>query len=673
MFVQRGVQPLPVSFRQIYMAGTSLSSDPLKHMQTMAGFLTAYWRGDKWKEAYLYTVGVTAFTIAISYAGVKTGLQMANSLGEVANFKNYGEGSWKALAASTGLWIAMRIGLDYLHSIRHLLSSTLHRKERHWLDDKLSEAMLGSRGTLMHLTHIFQRKGGTRGIELDAIDQRKNDCFKDATGGFMGLAMGLVGAVSTGVVVTNELWNMTRVAPGFEFLGPYGTIALAFAASAAFGGVGNYVAAKYGKYMTRIGNKMQALEASYRTHTLNMIRRAADISATGSHAIMLKHNRKEYADVDEGWRIYNYVHTGYMAFKGTYNPISHVGSYLPVVPNLVTWSITPKDFFGVQSVVEKLMDVAEFGINIKPAWTTLKANSNRATEPIRAIVMARDHMALYKDKGIAEYNYTTQHHSFGITVSNLELMHEGFDAEVLMRARSVRVARNEYAAIIGESGSGKTTFLKAIANGLHPFGRGTISYSDKDVIFYMPQSLELEALPLKQILTVPIDADLLTDQDVGHLMDRIGLGKYKDLMHETYIDGRPWDKILSGGQKQRVNLARAMLVNPTVLLMDEPTSALDPYWKKEFYTLLKTCCPDATALVITHDDFLQEDRNGDPVFNNILYIKKDEMSEESEMVQLSIDEYLTIQEEEKKREAEINVVHFEHFRQKRRAARLDLK
>lgn len=539
MFVQRGVQPLPVSFRHLYMAGTSLSSEPLKDMQTMRGFLTAYWRGDKKGEAWLYTFGVAALTIAISYVGVKTGLQAADMIGEATNFTIAGGGSKWDLAASTALYLAMRIGLDYLHSGRNYVSSTLHRKQRYWLDDKVSEAMLGARGTLMNLTQIFQRKGGTRGIELDAIDQRKNDCFKDAPSGFLALCMGIVGHGSTGAMVAYELWKMTRVTPGFEFLGHYGTLALGFAAAAAFGGVGNYVAAKIGNVMTRVGNNMQSLEGSYRSHTMNMIRRATDIAAHGSNHITLKQSREMYKGVDEGWRQYNIAHTGFMAFKGTYNAISYVGSFLPAVPNLLAGSITAKEFFGTQSVVEKLMDVVEFGINFKPTWTTLKINSTRATELARAIDMAKEAVALRKERGVAEFNYTTQHHSFGIGVTNLELMHEGFDSDVLMRARQIRVERKHFAAIVGESGSGKTTFLKSMAVGLHPFGRGNICYDGKDTVFYIPQSLELETLSLKQLMTMPIDADILSDQDVGYLMDKVGLGKFKDVMHETHIDGSP--------------------------------------------------------------------------------------------------------------------------------------
>lgn len=109
-----------------------------------------------------------------------------------------------------------------------------------------------------------------------------------------------------------------------------------------------------------------------------------------------------------------------------------------------------------------------------------------------------------------------------------------------------------------------------------------------------------------------------------------------------------------------------MVVNPTVLLMDEPTASLDPHWKKQFYTLIKECCPDATALVVTHDDPLQEDLNGNAVFDTVLHVK------EGVMTQRTVDEYLSAREEEKKEELENKIIRLQQFRKNRRAVKLAL-
>ncbi len=660
MFLRRGEKPLPDSIRHFFLAGTSLSH-PLASMQTMSGFLTAYWRGDKKGDAWLYTLGIMGLTMGISYVGVHTGLEMGAAIGEVGKFTVPGQGSIDTVYDHALTWLGMSVGLSGLHASRHFLSSTLHRNIRAWTDGKVSSALLGGRGTLMHLTNIFQRSGGARGIELDNIDQRKSDCIKDAFGGALGLAMGLVSAVSTAAVAGYELWKLSRTAPGFEFLHDFGTLGIALAATAVTVGAGSYVAGKIGDWMTRVNMRMQVTEASYRDHANNMLRRSTAIAANNSQGVMRKINENLYVDVDTAWKKYNYVHTGFMAFKGTYNPISHLVSFLPALPNLATWSIMPKDFFGISSVVMNLMNALELAIDVKPAWATLKTNTGRATDMIRAIVETEENAALYKEKGISEFNYVSQHRNFGLTVANLELMHEGKEADIFMRARHFRVGRGEYAAVVGESGAGKTTLLKAAVGGLHYYGRGNIYNDSKGSVYYIPQETELEKLSLKQLMTLPFDCDLFTDQEVARMMDKIGLKKFAPLMHETFVDGKPWNGILSGGQKHRINLARAILVNPDLLLMDEPTAGLDPAWRAEFYTMLKRDCPDTTALVITHDDPLPCDRNGDPVFDTVLHIENGVLTQKTTSVYA--------QEMEDKQQREIQQ---QHLRRQARDKRLSI-
>lgn len=608
------------NWRARLLGATSLS-DPLIGMQNGPGFMSAYWRGDKMGEAWLYTVGTLAFTVAISYAGIQTGLQWAQVMGELSNFdKDDASGSLKALGYHAALWMGMSAGVSMLHVLRHLQSSTLHRKARAWADDVITKELLGSRGTLMNLTQIFQREGGSRNIVLDNIDQRKADCVKDAYGGMIGLAMGLVGATSAAIIAAYELSKLTKPIEGLEFLGEYGTMGLAFGAAAVSVTAGTYAATKLGALIRRINTRMQKTEAAYRDHTNNMVRRHASIAAGRGHDIMRRVNMGLYDDINKTWNTYNFVHAGYMAFKGVYNPFSFLVGHMPAVFNLSQKSLTLKQYWEVSGVVMALMNNLEWLIDVMPEMSNLRVNLERITAMNKAIIHTRESQTLHKERGIAEIQYINQDKMMGLTVNNLALYQEGFDQDAFLTVPHFRIKPGEYACVTGPSGAGKTCLLKALAQGLWHFGSGVISTHDKNDVYYLEQSIELEKVSLKQLLTHPAYEHHFSDIDVQKVASIVGLGEFNDNLHETYVNGASWHSVFSGGQKQRVALARAILRNPDILLLDEPTASLDPVWRNEFFSVLKEHCPDTSVICVIHQEKLPRDRMDRDIFDSVLHI-----------------------------------------------------
>jgi peptide/nickel transport system ATP-binding protein len=180
----------------------------------------------------------------------------------------------------------------------------------------------------------------------------------------------------------------------------------------------------------------------------------------------------------------------------------------------------------------------------------------------------------------------------------------------------LEVYEGETLALVGESGSGKTTLSKAVLQLLRPTA-GSVHYADKDlcqidsrqlrsiradlqIVFQDPYSSMNPRMLISDIIKEGMNAqnvgDSIKDRDdrAAHLMEQVGLevGHLKRYPHE-----------FSGGQRQRICIARALAVEPKVLICDEPTSALDVSVQAQILRLLRELQDNLglTYLFVTHN------------------------------------------------------------------------
>jgi NitT/TauT family transport system ATP-binding protein len=137
------------------------------------------------------------------------------------------------------------------------------------------------------------------------------------------------------------------------------------------------------------------------------------------------------------------------------------------------------------------------------------------------------------------------------------------------------VRDNEFVTVIGPSGCGKTTLLRIIA-GLIPYNQGEVSIDSRGVTGPGPD----RAVVFQSFALMPwtdVLGNITFGLDVRGVPRSESEGKAKELIKLVGLEGfeRRFPKELSGGMQQRVGLARALAVNPQILLMDEPFGALD--------------------------------------------------------------------------------------------------
>ena len=183
------------------------------------------------------------------------------------------------------------------------------------------------------------------------------------------------------------------------------------------------------------------------------------------------------------------------------------------------------------------------------------------------------------------------------------------DHEVL-KGVNEHIAKGEKVVIIGPSGSGKSTFLRCL-NLLEEPTSGDIVFEGQNItskqtdinLVRRKMGMVFQQFNLFPHLTVkeniklaPVKLKIMTDAEVDkralELLERVGL---PDKANSYPIQ-------LSGGQQQRIAIARALAMNPDVMLFDEPTSALDPEMVGEVLEIMKELADDGmTMVVVTHE------------------------------------------------------------------------
>ena len=190
---------------------------------------------------------------------------------------------------------------------------------------------------------------------------------------------------------------------------------------------------------------------------------------------------------------------------------------------------------------------------------------------------------------------------------------KSFGANHVLRGVDLKVEKGDIIVILGPSGSGKTTLLRCL-NFLERADHGTMDFdgihSDlktaskstvnqvrkKTAFVFQNYSLFQNKTALENVMEGLIIARKVPKKKAEAIakktLDKVGLSERYDY----------YPSQLSGGQQQRVGIARAIAVNPDVLLFDEPTSALDPELVGEVLTVMKNLASEgATMIVVTHE------------------------------------------------------------------------
>lgn len=589
-------------------------------MRSFWGLMRAYWFSDSWKEAWFLTVVIALLTAAASKASVWMAVASGELVDAIAFFHDPRNiNPLQSLLTNAGTLLLLVLMKDVgVIGIRHLVSSTLHRKWRGWLDSRFNEALLDSNHTHFHVQHGGLDGNGQALPAPDNVDQRVQESIKGMTGGAIGLAMGVFGVAMSLYFVGQKLIETSTVVGGLEFLGIYGSAVLAFAAVAAYVPINTLIAMKLGRILERLNIAMQRAEGTYRSELTTLLRRSFHVAASRGEEVQKQMHRRLYGDIDGTWTRLNWVNAGYQSFELIYNFVAaRIVAYGPGLIPYVNGHVSLKSYITGAELVNSLIVQCSWFIQVMPAIASLKANAKRVIDLAQAIEDVRKPDEFYRLTGQSDFHYSSQHAVFGLTVRQLELMHQGDDAIPFLTVTNLRFRRGEWTFLKGASGCGKTSLLKAI-NGLWPYGRGDIALPEGVRSMYAAQEVKLPPLSLKALVCLPDSGESHSDARIAAALHKAGLGEFIEYLGEECREGRPWDQVLSGGQKQKLVLARILLHKPDLLFLDEATGALDPAGKIAFHQALKANCAGLTVISVMHEAEAPRSVTGTPFYHSVV-------------------------------------------------------
>ena len=180
------------------------------------------------------------------------------------------------------------------------------------------------------------------------------------------------------------------------------------------------------------------------------------------------------------------------------------------------------------------------------------------------------------------------------------------DGQVVLKGVSLDIYENEFVTLLGPSGCGKTTLLRILGGFLQP-SEGKVLFDGEDIVSVPPYKREINTVFQKYALfphmdvydniafglTLKKEPKDVIEQKVMRMLRLVSL---EDYAHRNVTE-------LSGGQQQRIAIARALVNEPSVLLLDEPLGALDLKLRKEMQQELKYIQQEVgiTFIFVTHD------------------------------------------------------------------------
>ncbi len=563
-------------------AQLTTKTDTAERKSVLAAFFAlsrGYWTGAGARQAWFLTAFVV--TCLLGQIGTQVAMNTWNRVFFDALERRDAEGVWQTIWWLPVIVLTIAVVLSTL-TISRL---SLQMRWREWLTKRLTGWWIAD-----------QRYYRLKFVAPDqsAPEFRISDDARLSVEPLVEFSLGLIGAFIMAITFAAILWHVAgsaRFTVGGQVIEIPAFMAVAAVVYAILASALAYFAGR--PLVGRVSAKNEA-EALFRAEMTRLRENAESIALIRGDKDELTSVLSRYGHVVNAWvRVIR--QQGVIALVLNTN-----GALFPILPLLL---VTPKYLNGDLTLGAVMQLVAAFSA-VQGALIWFVDNFVRLAEWFASAARVIELTAAMDDIDlgtIMEDETTIQLGTSDDGAIHIEGLSVADRAgRVVINDASVRIGMGEKVMLAGESGSGKSILIRALA-GLWPWGSGSIRVPKDVKIAFVPQQPYIPLGTLRQALIYP-EASGGSDAQIVAAMRRCGLGY---LVRQLNNEAR-WDQTLSGGERQRVAFARLLIHKPQIIIMDEATSALDEESQFSLLTLLHDELASATVISVAHRSGIEE-------------------------------------------------------------------
>jgi vitamin B12/bleomycin/antimicrobial peptide transport system ATP-binding/permease protein len=423
--------------------------------------------------------------------------------------------------------------------------------------------------------------------ETDNPDQRIAEDVRFLIAGTLDLAIGGLRALVTLASFVAILWGLSgplSIPLGSSTITLPGYLVWA---ALLYAIVGTWLTDWIGRPLVRLNFDQQRYEADFRFGLVRFRENTEGVALYRGEADELRSFRERFGAVVRNWWGIMRQQKRLTGFTAGYSQAAIIFPFVVAAPRYFRGDIhlgglvqTATAFGQVQAslsfIVSSYTDIAE--------WRAV-------VERLAGFERALDRVCLQAATGGGIRRIDGEDTSLAVAGLALDLP----DGQRLITGVNLTVAHGDTVLLWGPSGTGRSTFVRALA-GIWPYGRGEIRIPHHARLLFLPQKPYLPIGTLRDVVSYPTPAGGADDATLREALTAVGLPALVGRLDEA----GHWALQLSPGEQQRLAFARALVQRPDWLFLDEATSALDEATEARLYRLLRQRLAGTTVFSVGH-------------------------------------------------------------------------